>query len=56
VIGEVRDGVIRVDGIENVPEIVPDVVREFTEIDQKLAEKQEKTSRLIVVAKNETRR
>lgn len=54
-IQEVSTGAINLQGIENMQEIVqeiaPDVVDEFTEINQKLAEKEGKTSRLMVEVK-----
>ena len=50
-IQELDTGEIRVEGIEGVPEIIPDVVEEFTEINRKLAEKDKENSRLTVRVK-----
>lgn len=56
-IHEVSAGTVNLEGLENmqaiVQEITPDVVDEFTDINQKLAEKEKKTSRLMVSVKKE---
>lgn len=45
------DGSIKLEGLENVPEVFPDIVDEFTEINQKLDEKEKRKSQLKVTVK-----
>ena len=48
---EESDGSIKLERLEDVDEVFPDVIEEITEIKDKLAEKEKKTSRLLVTAK-----
>jgi len=48
---ELGDGSLKLERLINVASLFPVVIAEFTEIDQKLAEKEKKTSRLMVTTK-----
>lgn len=48
---ETSDGAFKLELLENVADVVPYVVEEITEIKDKLAEREKKTSRLMVTVK-----
>lgn len=48
---EVADGTLRLEGVGRISEVLPDIIDEVTEINDKLAEKEKKTARLKVTAK-----
>lgn len=41
-------GIVELDGLENVADVLPEIIQEITEINCKLAEKEKKSSRLVV--------
>jgi type VI protein secretion system component VasA len=47
-ITELPDGSLKVEGLETVDNVIPEVISEFTEINQKLAEKEKEASRVRV--------
>jgi len=47
-ITEAEDGSLKLEGLENVSSILPELIDEFTEINNKLAEKEKESSRLNV--------
>ena len=48
---EVGDGALKLEGLEDVTDILPNIIDEVMEIKDKLAEKEGKTSRLKVTVK-----
>lgn len=44
-----EDGSLRLQGVENLNDLLPQIINEFSEINEKLAEKEKKVSKIAVV-------